>query len=619
LEDRLTPAVHVWSGATGANWSFAANWSYGGVPGGDANADLIYPAFAVGSLVSTNDYAVPPTIHSITFYGNNFIVGSVAGGSIDLLAGSTVKTLGANNQLNDSILLDPGDHLFDVGNGKTLSMNGNINGPAAASLTKDGGKGTLTLTGNSFYTGATNVLIGTLALPGFNNLSNQTAVTVAYGATLNMTNTIQSIGSLTGEGNVLVGGGCLVTGSDNTSTTFSGAISGANADLYKEGTGTFTLTGTNPHTGGLIGLNTYTGGTHVDGGTLQVGWDNAVPSTTRGVTVAPGATFDVNGFSDTIGSLADIAAPGGSVTLGGGHLFTGDNNNSTTFSGVISGNGELIKLGTGTFTLSGVNTYVGRTYVLAGILQVGADNAVPSTTAVLVARNAIFDVNNHIDRIGSLADDPVTPPVALAVTLGNGCLFAGGDNSSTVFSGVISGANGDLFKEGTGTMTLFGNNIYTGRTHVNQGTLEVNGSQPGSFVLVGTNGTLAGIGTVGPTSVDGTVSPSSLFTSPGTLTVMGSIVFNPGSSFNVRLLGFGSFDRLNVTGMALLGGNPTLNACLGFVFPGIPMNVLTTGGGVVGTFNGLPLSGMTFTDACLGIPNDLRIDYFALSVQLTTM
>ena len=168
-------------------------------------------------------------------------------------------------------------------------------------------------------------------------------------------------------------------------------------------------------------------------------------------------------------------------------------------------------------------------------------------------------------------------------------------------------------------MTLVGNNTYTGGTHINQGTLEVNGSQPGSFVLVGTNGTLAGIGTVGSASVDGTVSPSSLFTLPGTLTVMGNITFNAGSSFNVRLLGPGMFDQLNVTGMAFLNGNPTLNACLGFVFPGITMNVLQAAGGVVGTFNGLPVSGMTFTDACLGMPNDLRIDYFANFVQLTTM
>jgi hypothetical protein len=85
------------------------------------------------------------------------------------------------------------------------------------------------------------------------------------------------------------------------------------------------------------------------------------------------------------------------------------------------------------------------------------------------------------------------------------------------------------------------------------------------------------------------------------------------------LLGPGMFDQLNVAGTAFLNGNPTLNASLGFVLPGVSMNVLTAAGGVVGTFNGLPVSGMTFTDASLGMPNDLQINYFPNFVQLITM
>ena len=51
------------------------------------------------------------------------------------------------------------------------------------------------------------------------------------------------------------------------------------------------------------GTNSYTGPTNITAGTLQLGAGNAVPSTTA-VTVAPGATFNLNGFNDTIGSLA---------------------------------------------------------------------------------------------------------------------------------------------------------------------------------------------------------------------------------------------------------------------------------------------------------------------------
>src|SRR5215475_3557332 len=69
----------------------------------------------------------------------------------------------------------------------------------------------------------------------------------------------QTIGSLTGSGNVTLGVGTLTTGNDNTNTAFSGVISGAGG-LTKIGNGTFSLTG----------INTYTGPTTVNGGTLAV-------------------------------------------------------------------------------------------------------------------------------------------------------------------------------------------------------------------------------------------------------------------------------------------------------------------------------------------------------------
>jgi autotransporter-associated beta strand protein len=67
----------------------------------------------------------------------------------------------------------------------------------------------------------------------------------------------------------------------------------------------------------------------------------------------------------TIGSLAGA----GSVLLGANTLTIGSNNQSTTFSGVIEGTGGVSKIGTGTLTLSGVNTYTGATTVGAGVLN----------------------------------------------------------------------------------------------------------------------------------------------------------------------------------------------------------------------------------------------------------
>jgi autotransporter-associated beta strand protein len=61
----------------------------------------------------------------------------------------------------------------------------------------------------------------------------------------------------------------------------------------------------------------------------------------------------------------------GNVTLGSATLTTGNDNTSTTFSGVISGTGGLVKIGAGTLTLTGANTYTGPTIVSGGMLQVG--------------------------------------------------------------------------------------------------------------------------------------------------------------------------------------------------------------------------------------------------------
>ena len=90
----------------------------------------------------------------------------------------------------------------------------------------------------------------------------------------------------------------------------------------------------------------------------------------RFVTNAGGAV--VFGGLTTSGTTAGSIEGAGRYRLGDEQLTVGSNNLSTEVSGVISGNGgSLVKVGTGTLTLSGADTYGGGTTVNAGILRLG--------------------------------------------------------------------------------------------------------------------------------------------------------------------------------------------------------------------------------------------------------
>src|SRR5262249_20807242 len=255
----------------------------------------------------------------------------------------------------------------------------------------------------------------------------------------------------------------------------------------------------------------------------------------------------------TIGALSG----GGPVTLGSGTLVdatltVGGNNRPATYSGSISGEGGLNKVGSGTQTLSGNNTYTGPTIINAGTLRVGAaGNVLPDAGAVTVAAGATLDLNSNSETIGSLAG-------AGSVTLGSGTLTEGGNNASTTFSGIISGTGG-LTKRGiAGTLTLSGNNTYTGTTTLTAGNLFIDGSQPGSPVSVTGGGIFSGIGTIGSlTATGGTVTPGDGGASTGILTVNGNLALGAGSFFSPDLFNTtpgSGFDQLIVSGTVSVSG-----------------------------------------------------------------
>ena len=231
------------------------------------------------------------------------------GSSGPVFTGGTLQIGGANIVSALPITLMSQGGTIDT-NGNSATLSGAISGPGG--LTKVGA-GTLTLSGSSTYTGATSVNAGTLQAGAVNAFSPFSAFTVASGATLDLNSFNQTIGSLAGAGSATLGSAMLTTGNDNTSTTFSGTISGTGS-LTKIGSGTLMLTG----------INTYSGRTAVNGGTLEVDGSIAPSSLT---TVNSGGTLTGIG---TVGNLTvagggtfapGSGAPGSSMTVAGNLAF----------------------------------------------------------------------------------------------------------------------------------------------------------------------------------------------------------------------------------------------------------------------------------------------------------
>jgi fibronectin-binding autotransporter adhesin len=564
--------------------------------------------FAGSTNFSGTSTAGNATINNITGGSTNFSGTSTAGGATITSNGGTLGGAGGSTNFSGSSdggtarAITNGNGSFDIsglttagmgigsieGSGnyflgsKTLSVGGNNlsttvsgviqDGGAGGSLTKIG-TGTLTLTRINTYTGITTINAGVLSISQDANLGTPRGTPVGNQLTFNG-GTLQATASFALNPNrgvtLLAGGGTIgVTGANVL--TYGGVIIGSGS-LTKSDAGTLFLSG----------ANTYTGATTVNSGVLQAGSKDAL-SAGSAFTVNTGAELDLNGFNNTVGSLSGsglVSNTGGIGAASSATLSVGADNTSTTFSGTLRDGVSTLpltlalnKVGTGTLTLTGANTYRGGTNLNGGTLAVNRD--------ANLGFGALSFNGGTLEAL--TVGGGIVSGKAITLNAGGGTFLADAGTGSTL-NGTITGV-GAWTKTGPGPLILSGANAYTGTTTVIGGSLIVDGSIASAQTLVNTGGLLGGHGSLGGNLVNsGIVSPGD---SQGTLTVNHNYTQNAGGTLRIEVAGLApsQHDLLAVNGHASLAGTLQLVRLGGFnLHVGDQVTFLTANGGVSGTF-----------------------------------
>ncbi len=348
------------------------------------------------------------------------------------------------------------------------------------------GPGITTLANDNTFTGAATISAGTLEIGAGGTTGGITSPTVSNNS--------------------------ILVFNRGDAATFAGIISGS-GQVVKRGAGNLTLSG----------VNTFSGATIVEAGTLLLGNGSATGTSAGGITVQSGATLDLNGVTLPIGETVTLAGAGPS-----GYSLTGTG--TTQAALVLSANATIggaarINLGTGaipvtitgnkTLTKSGTNSVWYR----------GPENGTGNSLAAVLIQGGTFGVETGNNALGTV---PVTvnPSGVFSawgtsggvapttqknpVTLNGGALASGydgqtwtgnivltansilGSNDSAedfTADGVISQSGGSygLTKTTASIVTLSGVNTYTGNTTINTGTL-ILADNAGLKFVIGANG-----------------------------------------------------------------------------------------------------------------------------------
>jgi autotransporter-associated beta strand protein len=301
--------------------------------------------------------------------------------------------------------------------------------------------------------------------------------------------------------------------------TFSGAIGGTGG-IIKTGTGISILSAS----------NNYSGATDIQGGKLYLAGAGRLGS--GAVTISNGANVDfatgsgqtnivannISGaglilqnvagtdtrFTGDVTSTGGMTINTGTVRIGNGTTtgsYSGDatvasgaalafaRSNAYTHSGAISGAGNVSKTAAGEATLTASNSYSGVTTLFTGALVAGHANALGTGNITFAPEGG---------NSGSIRYTAASAGTDWASRIKNstGTIRLDTDTNNVTLAGVIDSSNvNGLTKSGNGTLTLSGNNAFTGGTTIDAGVLQLNRSGGASLgtvasVTVGSGATL---------------------------------------------------------------------------------------------------------------------------------
>jgi autotransporter-associated beta strand protein len=586
--------------------------------------------YATANFANSGTYNFQRLIATGTANTGNVTLGSnvrvifaqSSGQAMNLVSGTggvATFTIGTDSQIDfGSIIIAPGANTGYTKNGAgSLTMTGGvIQGPVTLNggnlVGRNGnafGQGALTLNGGAL--GATTNLTSPTNRDGGLIVTNDFQIGIS-GSAGNASSTANMTFSGTGNSVSLGSVRRTITLGNSGSMTFGGAIAGSGGlTLTRDanGAGWFALSGSNTFTGGLtldgVRVNASASNTALGAGDVFLGGvtgSNTILNITSAVALGNTIKF------------ADVAGVKTLANLGSSGTLTGvvNNDDSTGSNQIGAGNGRTFTLSGGLGGSGSTDWYFGGTSgtsSLVGTVRIGTANSytgagnttIANSTVKLTAGDGLatnnltltgtgtLDLGGNAQSIAELTGDATSK---IQSTGGQGTLFVGNNDTSSIFGGSILGSGVDnvaLQKIGTGSFELTNSgNTFTGGVVVQEGDLIVSASTlMGQAVDLqiadssiefkqSTSGTFSGV-----ISGDGSLTK----TGASTLTLSGANTYAGATTVSAGALvinGSLTSSAVTVASGATLGGSGTIGSSVsvqtgGTIAPGNSPGLLSVG------------------------------------------